>query len=128
MENDERMKVMKLVQDGKISPEEGEELISLLEGRPTNAKPGPEVLHTSGQKARWMKIRISNTDTGKVKGNIRLPIGLVNAGMKIGSKFSPELQDIDISDLMDAVREGETGLFVDVSDEDDRERVEIYLE
>lgn len=128
MENDERMKVMKLVQDGKITPEEGEELISLLEGRTAAPKSAMDIQHNSGQKARWMKVRITNMDTGKVKTNIRFPIGLVNAGMKIGSKFSPELQDMDLTELMDAVKEGETGLFVDVSDDDERERVEVFLE
>lgn len=128
MDNDERMKVMKLVQDGKITPEEGEELISLLEGRTAAPKPAMDIPHSSGQKARWMKVRITNMDTGKVKTNIRVPIGLVNAGMKIGSKFSPELQDMDLTELMEAVKEGETGLFVDVSDDDDRERVEVFLE
>jgi hypothetical protein len=128
MENDERMKVMKLVQDGKITPEEGDELITLLEGRPAAPKPAVETQRSSGQKARWMKIRLSNVDTGKLKGNIRVPIGLVNAGMKIGARFSPELQDMDLTELMDAIKEGETGLFVDVTDDDNRERVEVFLE
>jgi hypothetical protein len=55
-------------------------------------------------------------------------MGLVNAGMKMGARFSPELDGIDMSEFIQAAKNGEIGQMIDVYDEEDREHVEIYIE
>jgi len=48
--------------------------------------------------------------------------------MKIGAHFAPEVEGVDMSNVMDAMRSGMTGKIIDVMDEDDGEHVEIYIE
>jgi hypothetical protein len=128
MSNDERMKVMKLVQDGKISPEEGMELIDLLESRDKTGKVDPTVEHGPKEQAKWVRIRVTDLDTGRQSVNVRLPLGLVNAGAKLGAKFTPEVEGIDLTEILKAAREGGMGNILEVEDDNDHERVEIFLE
>jgi hypothetical protein len=48
--------------------------------------------------------------------------------MKIGAHFAPEVEGVDMMNVMDAIRSGMTGKIIDVTDEEDGEHVEIYVE
>jgi hypothetical protein len=48
--------------------------------------------------------------------------------MKIGAHFAPEVEGVDMSHVMDAVRAGATGKIIDVTDDADGEHVEIFVE
>jgi len=53
---------------------------------------------------------------------------LLDAGLKIGAHFAPEVEGVDLTQIMEAVRSGVTGKLVDVIDDEDGEHVEIYVE
>ncbi len=67
---------------------------------------------------------------GKETVNIKIPISLVNVGLKIGKKFSPELQEsmgnVDMDEIIKMIQEGAEGRLVEVDDGD--EHVEIFVE
>jgi len=129
--NDERTRILRMVQENKITAEEGLQLLEMLEQQPkTASQPQMEQSHfrTGSGEGKWCRIRVSDMDSGKTKVNIRLPMGLVNAGMKMGARFSPELDGIDMSEFIQAAKNGEIGQMIDVYDEEDREHVEIYIE
>ena len=63
-----------------------------------------------------------------MRANIRLPISLVSAGLKMGAKFSPEMDGMDMNVLHEAIRNNQTGLIIDVFDDEDSEHVEIFIE
>ena len=71
---------------------------------------------------------MTDTDTGRTRVNIRLPLGMVNAGLRMGMRFSPEVEGLDAARLVEALASGETGKIVDVVDDEDGERVEVYIE
>ncbi len=75
-----------------------------------------------------MRIRVTDLKTGRSKVNVNLPMGLVNFGMKMGARFAPEMEDLDLDGIMQAVKEGAQGKIVEVEDEVDSERVQIYIE
>lgn len=124
---EERLKIMKMVQDGKITAEEA---IQLLDAVDPVKKPFPDT--PSQQKAtgpgRWFRVKVTDTITGKMRANIRLPISLVSAGLKMGAKFSPEMDGMDMNVLHEAIRNNQTGLIIDVFDDEDSEHVEIFIE
>ncbi len=128
MGDTERLRVMKLVQDGKISPEEGMELLDILDLREKTQKTTTMDTVRSTGSGKWTRIRVTDMDTGRVRVNVRVPLGLVNAGMKLGARFTPEMDGINFEEVIQAAREGGTGEIIDVYDEDDREHVEIYIE
>ena len=123
---EERMKILKMIEEGKISADEGSKLLSALSetrrGLPSALRSG------SGSPARWLRIRVTDTRTGRSKASVQIPLALVDAGMKIGAHFAPEVEGVDMSNVMEALRMGVTGKIIDVVDEEDGEHVEIYVE
>lgn len=123
---EERMKILKMIEEGKISAEEGAKLLAALaEGRR-----GPLDPAAPGKPGapRMLRIRVTDTGSGRSKASVQIPLALVDAGMKIGAHFAPEVEGVDMSNVMDAMRSGVTGKIIDVIDDDDGEHVEIYIE
>jgi hypothetical protein len=119
------MKILKMIEEGKLSAEEGTKLLSALSSPKTPVPP-----RTPGMPGgpRWLRIRVTDTRTGRSKASVQIPLALVDAGMKIGAHFAPEVEGVNMSNVMEALRAGVTGKIIDVTDEEDGEHVEIYVE
>ncbi len=123
--SEERMKILKMIEEGKLSAEEGTKLLAALSEKRIPTPPrGPGM--PGG--ARWLRIRVTDVRTGRSKASVQIPLELVDAGMKIGAHFAPEVEGVDMSNVMEALRSGVTGKIIDVTDEEDGEHVEIYVE
>lgn len=121
----EKMKILTMVQEGKITPEEGAKLLDALEGTVETEN----IIST--KKAKWIKIKVFDPGE-KAKVNVRLPISLVNIGVKLASKFSPEIKesgltDNDLEEIFKIIKNGEMGTIVDI-DTEKGEKVEIVVE
>ena len=130
---DERLKILKMIQEGKISAEEGAQLIQALETAGSTGSAGPGRTETGVPQApkgpgRYFRVRITDMQSGKSKVNVRLPLGLINAGMKMGARFAPEIEGMDMTALTQYLNSGEVGQIVDVYDDEDGEHVEVYIE
>lgn len=123
---EERLRILKMVEEKKITAEEAAELLKALE-----VEEEVEVRKIP-RKFRWLKIKVTDINTNKAKVNLSIPYSLVAWGMRIAGKFTPreivESHGIDFEGLLKALEEGETGKIVDVYDEEDGEHVEISLE
>jgi hypothetical protein len=121
---EERMKILKMIEEGKISAEEGAKLLAALsEGR----RGGSGSTRAPGA-GHWLRIRVTDIATGRSKASVQIPLGLIDAGMKIGAHFAPEVEGVDMSAVMDALRAGVTGKIIDVIDDEDGEHVEIFVD
>ncbi len=142
---EERMRILNMLQEGTVSPEQAAQLLQAIDDTPSAKRgaarevpPTPAPAATPsinfppagepGQPPRWLRVRVSSMETGRPKVNIRLPISLVGVGLKMGKHFAPEMEGIDVNELLEAIQSGESGTFVDVTDENDGEHVEIFLE
>lgn len=124
--SEERMKILKMIEEGKLSAEEGTKLLSALNGPKTPIPPRTPGGMPGG--ARWLRIRVTDVRTGRSKASVQIPLALVDAGMKIGAHFAPEVEGVNMSNVMEALRAGVTGKIIDVTDDEDGEHVEIYVE
>lgn len=122
--SEERMKILKMIEEGKLSAEEGTKLLSALSER---RGPPPRMPGMPGP-ARWLRIRVTDTRSGRSKASVQIPLALVDAGLKIGAHFAPQVEGVDMSNVMEALRSGVTGKIIDVTDDEDGEHVEIYVE
>jgi hypothetical protein len=122
---EERMKILKMIEEGKLSAEEGTKLLAALSQKRPNT---PRMPGGMPGGAKWLRIRVTDTRTGRSKASVQIPIALVDAGLKIGAHFAPEVDGVDMSNVMEALRSGVTGKIIDVTDEEDGEHVEIYVE
>ncbi len=133
---EERIKILQMLQEGKISSESAAQLLQALgEGDPADPQPEPVKQEPfsnepaePGRKPRWLRVRVTDTDSGRPRVNVRLPISLVNLGLKLGARYTPEIEGLDVGALIEAAQTGDTGAFVDVYDEDDGEHVGVFLE
>jgi hypothetical protein len=127
---EERMRILMMIQEGKISAAEGARLIEALDdlSEPTPPPPPSKTGITGGKKPRYLHVLITDTDTGKTRVNVRLPVSLINSGIRMGARFAPEIEGLDMEDLNAWLNSGEVGQIVDIFDSDDGEHVEVFLE
>ncbi|HTX79116.1 MAG TPA: hypothetical protein VMC62_05585 [Longilinea sp.] len=124
--SEERLKVLQMIQDGKITAEEGMQLLEALGQKSTKQTEPAET--SPARSPRWFRLRVVDTNSGKVRVNVRMPVSVINAGIKMGARFSPEVEGLNTSELLEHIRSGDIGQIVDVTDEEDGEHVEVFLE
>ena len=122
---EERMQILRMIEEGKISAKEGAELLRALDH---DSRGEPSTPLRGASKPRWFRVRVTDAKTGRHKVNVNIPMGLVNVGIKMGAKFVPNIEDERYHDIMEAIRSGRQGKIIDVSDEEGGERVEIFVE
>ena len=119
---EERLKILKMVEEGKINAEEAGRLLSALarndRKRPANADDEP----------KWLRVRVTDFETGKPSVNITLPLSLVSVGLRMGARFVPEMDGLQMEEIAAAMREGVSGKIIDIDDVDEGQHVEVYLE
>lgn len=80
-------------------------------------------------RPRWLKIRVSELDSGRNRVNVTIPLGIVNFGLGIARHFGGERVEIaQAGELWQMVKDGQRGVLVDVEDEEDNEHVQIMLD
>lgn len=119
---EEKLQILKMIEEGKITSSEGVELLNALEER--------EEKIVKTEDAKWLRVRVNGED-GKQKVNVNIPISLIDIGLKISTKYHTELEDqlggIDLSEIIKAVKDGAEGKLVEVEDENG-DKVEVFVE
>jgi len=128
VDGEERVRILSMVKEGKISPEEG---LKLLEALDAGAEAEPIV---SSEKAKWLRIRVTDLKTNRPRVSVNLPIGIVDWALRTGSRLA-SLGGVDLSnsgvnleELRASINHGLRGKIIDVVDEEDQEHVEIVVE
>jgi hypothetical protein len=125
---EERLKILKMIQDGTITAEEGAKLLKALST--SSQKPRSRLSSVQVGGARWLRVRVTDMATGKSKVNVNLPLKLVDAGINIAAQFVPE--NVEFEGMMSAVNEAigdnMVGKIVDVVDGEDGEHIEVFIE
>jgi hypothetical protein len=134
MSSEERMRILRMVEDGRLTADEALELLSAIDESapepaaplepPAGESPGAE----KGKRPRWFCVRVTDIETGKRRVNLKLPVGLISLGLKTGKRFSPELEGLDADEVMAFIQSGEPGHLINVEDNQDGEHVEVFLE
>ena len=135
--NEERKKVLEMLADGKISADEAERLICALENKTTETSAQTALTNTLDNLPRYLFVKVDAVDGDKV--NIRVPLKLVKAGIKLKALLPREAQDKinakldekginlddfeaeNFKDILDALTEFEINV-----DEKKGDRVRIY--
>jgi hypothetical protein len=97
------------------------------------AEPAPRPVQAQAQptdaQRRWLHIHVSELDSGRSRVRVNVPLSLIQFGVKIGARFTDELNSDMLSDLMDVLRNDDvSGTLVEVEDAEDNERVHIYVD
>lgn len=132
--NEERKQILEMLAEGKITAADAERLLDKLESAPS-ADPNPPRKPGDARTLKWLLVQVDGSDGDKV--NVRVPIGLIRTGIKLGAILPKgaserikasgfdlnELTKLADDDLMEALAD----LQVDVNS-DDGDVVRIYCE
>jgi len=133
----EALDVLKMVQEGKVTPEQGAELLAALKTQPSGAP-------TPGGKAKFVRCRINvkGEDGQKVGINVNLPVGLADLALKMAEgmkiqrgdqtialgEYVRQLGGTDLGAVLQMVKEGGEGKLVDIDVEgEDGEKVKVEV-
>ncbi len=119
-------RVINLLQEGKISAEEAEQLISAIKNTDTEHKSSRK-----GFLGKILKVRVKSN--GKDNVSVNIPLNIVKFALKMGHGIAwsiPEakayLEDIDIDVILHAIDHEIDGKIVDIeTDEGDIVIIEI---
>lgn len=120
--SEERLRILQMVADGRITAEEGARLLEALRATEPATPPPPPA------PPRWLRVRVTDLSSGRDRVNINIPVGLVDVGLKMGARFVDESAGIDLAELTRAIQSGRRGKLLEVENPAEGERVEIFLE
>jgi hypothetical protein len=88
--NGERRQVLQLLADGRVTTDEAERLLATLDGGETALA----VQEPDARPARYLRVQVEALDEGgPVKVNLRVPIQLLRAGVKLVGVIPPQAQE-----------------------------------
>jgi len=119
--SDERLRILKMIESGQVSAEEGSQLIEAL------GEPARERTRASAPP-RTLRVRVTNLATRRQTINVTIPVSLVGIGLKLGARLARRMADANIDEIMRAIDSGSLGRIFEMQDLDEGERVEIYVE
>jgi len=136
----EKMRILEMIQEGKISAEEGLDLLNALSEQSEHP-----VTNTEGRSNRFLRVRVNGDKAKKV--NVNIPLSLLRVAGKLagyGMGFIPkeareemekqgvDLSQIDIQELITQIDAGLiSGQLVDIDAEDPEEgkiKVQVYID
>jgi len=147
---DNQRRILEMLAEKKISVEEAERLLSLT-GRPTSGEAGAfETPQVPKPKPKYLRVVVTppETEHGSEAGtgivNVRVPLTLIRAGLKLRAFIPPDkvdqvnealrnkgldfdvrnIKDEDLEQLIESLSD----LEVDVSDEKGAKAVRVYVE
>lgn len=145
-----RKEILELLANGKITANEAADMLTNAQPEPVQVEvekapeppkaveieiedepTAPQVTKadiTTGEEPRWFKVRVRNKETGKNKVSVNIPVRMLKFGMKIGQRFAPELNDLKWDDINGMMSDLQTGMLVEVEDEDSNEHVQVFIE
>ena len=141
---DNRKRVLDMLAEGKISVDEAERLLSIVDQPDEEPKEGPPTESRRRQPPKYLRVLIEDedADSSRERVNVRVPMALIRAGMKlpaiipsgVADKVNEALRDngidVDVRDIkgndLDALIDAFTELEIDV--QDGSEKVRVYFE
>lgn len=116
----ERMTILRMIEQGKISAEEGARLLSALGSR---QEPENNTRRPAFDTSRQVQVRVSDLGTNRQKVNVTLPVGLV----QLAWNWLPSSTKAQFDQVQIAINSGAIGRLVEVVDQDSGVRVEISV-
>jgi hypothetical protein len=127
MENsNERMMILKMIEEGKVTADEGIKLLTSVQSERNQMR--SKITSSGNDNQKWFRVKVTDTRTGGNKATVTLPLALMDWGLKVGSQFASDLEKVDLGDLSEILHDSLDGKIVDVIDEEDGEHVEIFID
>ncbi len=145
--NENSRRVLEMLSEGKVSVDEAERLLSLIDEEPETttavqplAPPAPPAPPQAGSARRYLRVTVDSDDDEHI--DVRVPLALIKAGVKLHTLLPAQattgintaLQDNGINVDIDNLRTEDLELLIDalseieVNIQDGNEKVRVYCE
>jgi SHOCT-like domain len=143
--SENRREILEMLSEGKITPAEADRLLTALDDRATAVATVAGPAPASGSP-RYLRVLVDavDSDDGPVKVNVRVPLRLLRAGVKLASLIPPSAQGevngalreygvpFDLSQIrpenLDELIDNLTDLTVDIDQAQENVKVRIFCE
>ncbi|GIH07733.1 hypothetical protein Rhe02_58000 [Rhizocola hellebori] len=89
--NEQRMQILEMVAENKLTVDEADRLIAALDDTPTQNQATPE---SKPKRPKYLRVLVDSRDDGEqTHVNVRIPIQLIRAGVKLASIIPPKALD-----------------------------------
>ena len=137
-------RVLEMLSEGKVSVDEAERLLSLVDEEPETTTavqpPAPPAPPQAGSARRYLRVTVDSDDDEHI--DVRVPLALIKAGVKLHTLLPAQattgintaLQDNGINVDIDNLRTEDLELLIDalseieVNIQDGDEKVRVYCE
>jgi len=95
--NDDRRSILNMLAEGKITADEAERLLSALDRAPAPSAAAADAGYPANRaKAKYLRVQVDTDEEeagGPTKVNIRVPMQLLRAGVRLSSIIPPKARD-----------------------------------
>jgi hypothetical protein len=94
--NDDRRSILNLLAEGKITADEAERLLGALDRTPSPSAVTSDAGYLANRvKAKYLRVQVDTDEEegGPTKVNIRVPMELLRAGVRLSSIIPPKARD-----------------------------------
>ena len=123
MSSEERLRILEMVAEGKLTTDEADELLGAMEPAPPPAAraaftPPALPLRPAHAPQRYLAVRVTDGDQPKV--NVRIPLGLARGAAKWLGNLTEQVQssfDLNVKDLVESLGDAPSdGTVIDLHD------------
>ena len=120
--NDERNRILQMVESGQVTASEAAQLLDALEQ-------DRQWERTPSRKDRILRLRVTslNAKNQKVYLTASLPVNIIRASMRLGIRLIPQLNESALENLLQSIESEQTGRILDLQDMEKGERLEIFV-
>ncbi|MBN1468604.1 MAG: hypothetical protein JW924_07755 [Fusobacteriaceae bacterium] len=96
---DEKMLILKMLESGKINADETYKLLVAIDNKKSNSN---NFKFSNQEKTKKTKsyLHITLEKTSGEKSNVKIPISIARMGLNAGSKFSKDLNGVNINEII----------------------------
>ena len=125
--DEERLRVLKLVESGRITPEQAAELLRAL--GPSYALTAPSIATGSARPdgPQWLRVRVTDRN-GRSTADLQLPLSIVRIALSVGGRWLPQLRMLDPAWVIETLRERAGRPVFTFKDASDGDRVVIWVD
>lgn len=130
MEND-KLSILKMIETGRVTADEGLRLLEALEA--PKREDGGRGARESARGPRRVRILVTELGSGRRRADANLPMPLVDLALRLaarGANSSIRIggRPVDPEDILRAAHEGIRGRILDIIDDAENVKVEVFLE
>ncbi len=126
---DERLSILKMIETGRVTAEEGLRLLEALDAPRREAgerEPRP-------REPRNVRVLVTDLASGRRLSQAAVPVALVELALRLATRGASRSvsiggKPVDAGLVLEAVRRGADGRILDLTNDEENVRVEVFLE